>query len=232
LLRNKNCYSCKIILNKSECSQRAINELNQFDIKCLLNEIFADKNLIMHLNSCPNMKKEAECIGCRTHLQTLNQSTEIIDQMECEYCKTAFTRKEHKNHSRKECVSKIIRLYTEKIKSIESYYENLINSKEEEINILKKRIDFFEISKTNFKWNVSDLWKNPPITLTESSSGFNCVIQLKLSKDETTIVSGSDDNSIQVWNVENGSNLKTLTGHTDSVECVTQLKWSKDKQQS
>ncbi|HPC45641.1 MAG TPA: molecular chaperone DnaJ, partial [Candidatus Latescibacteria bacterium] len=38
--------------------------------------------------------------------------------------------------------------------------------------------------------------------------------------DGQTIVSGSDDNTIKVWRLDDGALLQTLTGQTDDVMCV------------
>ena len=40
------------------------------------------------------------------------------------------------------------------------------------------------------------------------------------SKDGTMIVSGSQDNTIRVWNVDTGECILTLEGHTDRVMSV------------
>ena len=38
--------------------------------------------------------------------------------------------------------------------------------------------------------------------------------------DENTIVSGSSDNSIKIWDVESGEVIKTLVGHSKLVSCI------------
>lgn len=43
---------------------------------------------------------------------------------------------------------------------------------------------------------------------------------VKLSLDGSTIVSGSDDAIVRVWDVASGEILKVLEGHTDSIACV------------
>ena len=40
------------------------------------------------------------------------------------------------------------------------------------------------------------------------------------AKDGTWIVSGSDDNSVRVWDVSTGVKLMNLKGHTDTVKSV------------
>ena len=51
-----------------------------------------------------------------------------------------------------------------------------------------------------------------------------CILTLKghvwsvgFNHDGTKIVSGSDDNTIRVWNVDTGECILTLKGHTGSV---------------
>jgi predicted nuclease with TOPRIM domain len=100
-------------------------------------------------------------------------------QIECEDCKMHLTREEYKNHSRKECASYIIQIYTEMIKSNKSYYQEILNSKEDEIKKLKKRINFLEthIEKKNLQLSGTDLWKNH-LNLT-GHTGVECVTQIK-----------------------------------------------------
>ncbi len=40
------------------------------------------------------------------------------------------------------------------------------------------------------------------------------------SKDDKYIISGSDDNSINIWERETGSEIQTLKGHSDRVTSV------------
>ena len=39
----------------------------------------------------------------------------------------------------------------------------------------------------------------------------------------TTFVSGSRDNTLILWNKEDGSVIRTFRGHTNSVSCVAKL---------
>ena len=47
------------------------------------------------------------------------------------------------------------------------------------------------------------------------------VNSVKFSSDGMRIVSGSDDNSVRVWDVVTGVELKELKGHTEHVNSVT-----------
>jgi WD40 repeat protein len=42
-----------------------------------------------------------------------------------------------------------------------------------------------------------------------------------LSRD--SIASGSKDSSIRIWNITDGSLIKTLNGHTDQISCLVVL---------
>src|SRR5512147_3139319 len=46
------------------------------------------------------------------------------------------------------------------------------------------------------------------------------VYSVAISADGRTIVSGSDDNTIKVWNLATGELLRTLNGHSNSVSNV------------
>ena len=45
------------------------------------------------------------------------------------------------------------------------------------------------------------------------------------SPNGTMIASGSDDHTVQIWNVKNGTTLLTYKGHSDNVDA---LAWSPD----
>jgi len=44
---------------------------------------------------------------------------------------------------------------------------------------------------------------------------------VSFSPDGHTLASGSKDNSIKLWSVSTGQELKTLTGHSDGVKSVS-----------
>jgi WD40 repeat protein len=46
------------------------------------------------------------------------------------------------------------------------------------------------------------------------------ITSVALSPDGRRLVSGSDDKTIRVWDVQTGRELKRFTGHTDVVTCV------------
>jgi hypothetical protein len=47
------------------------------------------------------------------------------------------------------------------------------------------------------------------------------VYSIALSADGQTLISGSGDETIKVWNLSTGQQVRTLTGHTDPVLCIT-----------
>jgi WD40 repeat protein len=51
------------------------------------------------------------------------------------------------------------------------------------------------------------------------------VTSVAFSKDDKYIISGSDDNSIKIWERETGSEIQILKGHSDK---VTSIAVSKD----
>ena len=61
------------------------------------------------------------------------------------------------------------------------------------------------------------------MTLEGHTSYVNCMIQLT----DGRLVSGSDDNTLKIWDTISGSCLMTLEGHTNSVFCVTQLTYGR-----
>jgi WD40 repeat protein len=51
------------------------------------------------------------------------------------------------------------------------------------------------------------------------------VTSIAFSKDDKYIISGSEDKSIKIWELETGNEIKTLNGHSD---WVTSVAFSKD----
>ena len=47
------------------------------------------------------------------------------------------------------------------------------------------------------------------------------VLSVSISNDNKTIVSGSSDNNIKVWNLKTGTKIHTLTGHDSSINSVS-----------
>jgi WD40 repeat protein len=56
-----------------------------------------------------------------------------------------------------------------------------------------------------------------PLLTISTTSSITCVA---FSPDGNQIVSGSSDNSVQVWDAKTGKQLKELRGHTDHVTSV------------
>merc|ERR1711865_1261087 len=53
----------------------------------------------------------------------------------------------------------------------------------------------------------------------------NYVRAVAWSSDGVTLASGSDGNTVRIWNGNTGAHLRTLTGHTNYVRAVA---WSSD----
>jgi WD40 repeat protein len=66
-------------------------------------------------------------------------------------------------------------------------------------------------------------------TLQGHTNGVYCLIQILWDKDKTTIASGSEDNSIIIWNTDSVHNSRVLNGHIGSVRCLAYIKWEKDQ---
>ena len=49
----------------------------------------------------------------------------------------------------------------------------------------------------------------------------NCVWSASFSPDSSKIASGSDDNTVKLWDVTSGECLQTLEGHSDYVNSVS-----------
>jgi len=62
---------------------------------------------------------------------------------------------------------------------------------------------------------------NPKISLVNTLLGHTSSVRsLAISPDNTTIVSGSYDNTIKVWDLATGQLKATLTGHSSEIESV------------
>ena len=55
----------------------------------------------------------------------------------------------------------------------------------------------------------------------ESKGHTDSVNSVSFSPDGSTIASGSDDDTVRLWDVNTGTHIKTLTGHTDLVRSVS-----------
>ena len=75
-----------------------------------------------------------------------------------------------------------------------------------------KQTDYAQLFSSNRTEKVSSFMK-----LTGHTSFINC---LTISPDGKTLVSGSADNTIRLWNFTTGEALKTLTGHTSYVNAI------------
>jgi WD40 repeat protein len=52
------------------------------------------------------------------------------------------------------------------------------------------------------------------------SNDSNFIASMALSPDGQTVAFGSDKNTIKLWNINTGQEIKTLTGHSDEIEAV------------
>jgi hypothetical protein len=72
---------------------------------------------------------------------------------------------------------------------------------------------------------ISTSQPNPepePEPIARTLAGHSDIVRsVAFSPDGETIASGSQDNTIKLWNVETGIIIRTLTGHSDYVHCVT-----------
>src|SRR5882762_1835589 len=65
---------------------------------------------------------------------------------------------------------------------------------------------------------VEETWSSCTRTMDGHS---DCVNAVAFSPDGTHIVSGSDDNTLRLWDTVSGAHLNSLEGHSDPVESVT-----------
>jgi WD40 repeat protein len=82
--------------------------------------------------------------------------------------------------------------------------------------------------------NVSDIkhltnkWKaDRSINLHKGT--INCLLKMKWNFDDHTILSGTDDHKIIIWNYIDAKQINILSGHTNSVKCLTQMNWDTDQ---
>ncbi len=65
----------------------------------------------------------------------------------------------------------------------------------------------------------------PPGTLMRTLTGHTRAVRTVTQlRDDDRLVSGSDDNTLRIWDLATGTCVRTLTGHTGGVATVTQLR--------
>jgi WD40 repeat protein len=60
-------------------------------------------------------------------------------------------------------------------------------------------------------------------------SSIFCLIPLIWDRDRTSFASGSEDNTIIIWNTSQIANSRILNGHIGSIKCLLHLRWEKDQ---
>jgi WD40 repeat protein len=64
---------------------------------------------------------------------------------------------------------------------------------------------------------ILQLAENKVKTLTGHSDWFGGITSLAFSPDGKTLISGSQDKTIKLWNLETSQEIKTLSGHSDHI---------------
>lgn len=100
------------------------------------------------------------------------------------------------------------------LKSINAH-NNLIS------NLVQIRNDYLNINNDN---NLLDLVNND---LNKTQSLGEESKNLK-PENPCLLATCSWDRTLKIWNLEDGSLIKTLKGHRDSVRCVAQMRWKRD----
>jgi WD40 repeat protein len=85
---------------------------------------------------------------------------------------------------------------------------------------LHRLCDTAAFHRTNYLRSRLDPRPEPPLWLRslEGHTGIG-VLRWAVSPDGRTIVSGSDDRTVKVWEAESGRLLRSLEGHTGGVNC-------------
>lgn len=83
---------------------------------------------------------------------------------------------------------------------------------------VRRRLDSTPERLRNWEWRYLDaLADRSLMTLTGHT---DCVNSVAISPDSKRIVTGSDDNTVRIWDTVTGAELATLTEHTDDVDLV------------
>lgn len=80
-------------------------------------------------------------------------------------------------------------------------------------------IFYFQLSTTGHRYNIESCFGGYH-RFREFHGHTDSVSSVNFSPDGKTVVSGSDDNTVRVWDTESGDQISVMTGHTDSINSV------------
>jgi len=130
-------------------------------------------------------------------------------------------------------ITKII-LITKDVHRVETNHESFDSIKQHILDQARKTSICFLIENANetvyknMNVNSQSSQKNENkleygITFIKELKGHTNYVYSLIKINEATIVSGSYDKSIKVWNIDSGECLKTLLGHKNGIKCLLKL---------
>ena len=84
----------------------------------------------------------------------------------------------------------------------------------------RERIIFFHLISGIFLLFFVNLYPKDDVEIVIQTGHSGWVNSVVISPDGKTIVSGSDDKTVRLWDIETGKEIRRLQGHTDDVNSV------------
>ena len=91
---------------------------------------------------------------------------------------------------------------------------------EEEYTVKREPLGFLIIISGIFLISIGIVYPKDDVEIVIQTGHSEAVTSVAISPDGQTIVSGSDDHTVRIWDKKTGMEIRRLQGHTGSVKSV------------